>query len=438
MLRRFLLVLGGQALGGATLFVNSLLMARALGPSGRGMLALAVLIPTALLIVLNGGAHYGAVRFLARGEITTGDAAGALLLLTAGISFGVWAAAAVFWEFVRNVVYRGLPPVVVVLSLASLPLLLLVYYFEGVWVAAGEAGIALRVRTLQAIVNLVASVVAVMILDLGVPGAVTGFFLGGLAAAAMVLRGAHGLARSAWRFSWSTARRILRFGIEAHPGSLAEYALNRADSLLVGYLLDFRALGFYSVAVPAAELVWYASYAMRPVLFARTASEGTESSRLSAAVVRLTTGFAAVLGAAMMAASLVVVNLLLPAFQPALPVLAILVVAAVIAVVYQLLAAVVTSHGFGGSWSRRALIVLPLGLVAYIVLIRAFGIEGAAVGSLLAYGLESFLALHLFQKVCGLSPLEVLEPRRSDLDILRNALDRLRRTRSGRETDRAG
>src|ERR1019366_1198800 len=120
-----------------------------------------------------------------------------VFVFVALVSLFVAAVAAAFWSPLTRLVYRGAPPAAVVMSLLSFPGLLLIYVCEGLWIALGRMGIVAVVRLGQ------------------------------------------------------------RFGLTTHPGGLAEYALDRSDSVLVGYLLPFSALGFYSLAVPVAELVWY-------------------------------------------------------------------------------------------------------------------------------------------------------------------------------------
>jgi O-antigen/teichoic acid export membrane protein len=229
-------------------------------------------------------------------------------------------------------------------------------------------------------------------------------------------------------FSLELFKRVLRFGLAAYPSTLADYALYRMDTYMIGYLLGFQSLGYYSIAVPLAELVWYLTAAIRPVLFARTAhAVAEEANVVTPTTLRGVLAIALILAGLIFSGGYLIVHLFIPAFTPALPVLAILLAATVIALIFQLVLADLTSRGHGASASRIGIASLCCGILFYLVLIPRLGIMGAAMASFLSYFLQSALSLLWFWKLTGLSPWQVLAPRQSDLVLVSDFVGRLAR-----------
>lgn len=412
---------------GVLLFANNFLLARLLGPAGKGETALLVLIPTILMILFNAGFRLSAARLVARSGNRPERVLEMVFVFVALVSLFVAAVAAAFWSPLTRLVYRGAPPAAVVMSLLSFPGLLLIYVCEGLWIALGRMRIVAVVRLGQAFVYLVAGVTAIAVFHMGVEGGILGFLLGSGAAVAAIAVAAWRLGARPGRWPGSELREGLRFGLTTHPGGLAEYALDRSDSVLVGYLLPFAALGFYSLAVPVAELVWYVSYGMRALLFARTSGSAEEQAdQFTPLAVRGTVYLAGIVALGAFGAVAVLLRFWLPAFRPALPATGILLVATVVGVIFHLLTADLSARGFGARSSRISLTALPIGIAAYLWLIPRYGIVGAALGSLVAYSAETGLSVYWFARSTGISPASLLVPRRSDLDLAAFLVRRLR------------
>jgi O-antigen/teichoic acid export membrane protein len=402
-------------------------MAWLLGPAGKGKVALVILVPTIVLIVINAGFHLSAAYWVSRGEYRVRQVFGAIFCLTGILCAGLAVVLLLLLDPIQRVVYRGLSIPIVLVSCASLPALLLIFFTESVWVALDRSAVLFRVRLWQVAVYFPFGVLAVGVFGWGVFGAALAFTLGLWAGAAIVLVEAFRSASGPWGPSLPLVREGLRFGLASHPGNLAEYALMRGDTFLLGYLVEFSRLGLYSVAVPAAELVWYLSAAVRPVLFARTARAAAEDSNaVTPFVVRGVLLLSALAAVVVFAAGVVVLRTVLPTFAPAIPVLGILLVATVVGMVFQLVRTDLIARGLSKSASRLAMAILPFGLVIYVVLIRWEGIIGAALATLVIYAAESTAALLLYARLTGVAPRRMFVPERGDarrfLDALRSAL----------------
>jgi Na+-driven multidrug efflux pump len=79
---------------------------------------------------------------------------------------------------------------------------------------------------------------------------------------------------------------------------------------------------------------------------------------------------------------------------------------------------------------------LTVNIVANLILVPRFGINGAAASSSISYGLTAIVTLAVFQRLSGRSIVETLVIRPSDLRAARGLLEAVvRRLRGGRGED---
>jgi O-antigen/teichoic acid export membrane protein len=237
-------VAGAGVLGQAVAFVTAPILARALGPGGRGTVALLSVYDELSTNVCNAGLP-AAVGYAAKeGHASVPALLGAtrrfgLLLLPVSIAAGALVA---LWPL------RDLPPGARVVGFALVALSPVANTFliacRNVLMARGDL---VTLRTLPLVQALVRG------------GAVVGLAaLGWLepAVAAVSLSAAVVVANAlAWRRVGerpgpaAPLGPLLGFGLRSLPGTLSNLATNRLDQVLIAPLLGTRALGLYAVAV---------------------------------------------------------------------------------------------------------------------------------------------------------------------------------------------
>jgi len=189
------------------------------------------------------------------------------------------------------------------------------------------------------------------------------------------------------RLDISALRAQASYGARTQAGWIFQALNHRLDVFVVGYFVGTAGVGYYLVGVNLAELSWWVPMALGTVLFPKASAMGARDNfDMSAAACRrtLAINFAACLGL------LVVVRPLITVvyggeFQPSVDVFTILVPSGLIYTVHKVLGTSMAAHGrpqvtlFGGLASFPATVGLNL------LLVPAWGITGAAVASVLAY-----------------------------------------------------
>ncbi len=384
------------------------LLARALGPSGRGDLA-AILVPLGLMSQVAGlGLGTFAIREAALGRRTS-HLVGSLgpIVLAIGL------VSVVSGPFLAGLIAGGRETVYLflVVGFCTVPLGLFSDLLASIAVGSERWRTYIAVRFIPPLV-MVAGIVVLFVVDrLTVASAAVVSLVAGLASVLPLLP----LLRDGRpRFLGGLAREGLRFGGKAWIGGLGLAANVRLDQLLMTRLVAPRELGLYVVAVTSA------GFLLIPMLGALGVgglARFTYGERgLIAQVLRVS-----LLGAILVG---VILAMTLPAliplvfggdFRDAVVVSWVLLAANVPLAGANVLGTALTSCGRPGLASASQILALAITIPGLIVLLPILGAFGAALVSLLAYSASFSMLLILSRRELGGGFMEFLMVRRSDV-----------------------
>lgn len=230
------------------------------------------------------------------------------------------------------------------------------------------------------------------------------------------------------RPSSATLRESVAFGIRAWVGSLARFLNFRADQLLMAFIAPATALGIYAVAVNAAEVLLYFPSTTAVALMPLAARSG--------AAARVDLVLRAFRSAALLTvAGAIVVAIIGPPLIPVVfgddyqasttPFLWLLPGAVGFAAMSVFSSALVASSLPGHS-SLGPVVSLLTGLPLALALIPEYGPTGAAAASTVAFLTGGIASLALYRRHASFRWSTLALPRRGDLDVVR-ALVPLRR-----------
>jgi O-antigen/teichoic acid export membrane protein len=395
---------------------NGFFLARLIGPSGKGDYYLLTFLPPTLMVLSQLGLPQAFAFFAAR-DLTRGLVR-RTVVMTALISIPVLVVTLTLLPVLRASVLRGLEPLSIVVPLLALPLLLNATFTTGVvvgrqaarWLAVVNIGVAVSTTILM--------VLLAGILGLGVWGALTVFVLVAAIQAVGFLIGAARVSRAAGQAGSVSYRKLLRYGLPFYPGSLTMFFGYRADVYLLAWLLaDASApLGYYSMAVSMAELVFFFPNAVSTFFFPQVASGTREDSDRQVPVVsRVTVLLTALVGLALVPVATVAITHLLPAFQPSLPALFILLPGVVAISVTKVLSGYVSGLGRTGLTSIVSILVFSVNVVLNLFLIPRYGIIGASAASFVSYVLSAVAYSLIAARLAGTTPGVFWIPRIADI-----------------------
>jgi O-antigen/teichoic acid export membrane protein len=413
---------------------NVLVVARTLGPSGRGGVAFLTAIAwftsnLATFGVQEANANLAGAEPTSRRSLATNSLLFALL-------FGIGAAAFLvgliaLFPGVGGDSSSGLRW----LAFGSLPILVLGIYLRFLVQADYGFGVtnAAWLITPVANVGMNGLLAAFGVLSVGTAVAtwIAGQTLATLLLLAHVGRRLAGFGRPDLRL----ARRALRFGLQSHAGRVMLLGNYRLDQWLLGAIAGSRELGLYSVAVAWAEALWFLpttlSAVQRPDLV-RAAKR--EAARLSTLIFRAAVVLTLVSSAAMLLlAPFLCVTIFGDEFRGSIIDLRILILGSLGVVALKLLGNALTAQ------ARPVLASTAIGagfvatIVLDVILIPPYGGLGAAIASSLAYTAGGLAIVIIFSRALA-SPVVDLLPRGGELSLYWRAVStRLRRRRSVEE-----
>lgn len=401
---------------------TSAVMARSLGPEGKGLYSLAVLAGGMVYVALNLGIGAVSGFMLGRKRISFEELAGNWLSLSVVIGAGILALAL---ALAPALVPRFLPSVplwTVVTALCAVPFIMLNSNFQMLFRANDDFRSFNIVEILQPAAFLVLYVPAVFLARQRLLEASVGVYLvstvvGGLGAVLLAAR----LTRLSFRWNRPLVGESLRFGVQQNLGSFLDFLNFRFDMLLVNYFLDPANVGFYSISVILPEKLWYIPNVLSAVLHPRIAHAETEdqANRDTALVSRLT---ALIIGAGclgiLLLGRLLVRLLYSDRFLPAVSPLFILLPGAFMMSLARILTSDLTARGFPRANMWAGLVGLVSNVAINLVLIPRMGIAGAALASSISYSLYTIVVMIYFGRITGVRAAAIVVPRAGDVRYL--------------------
>jgi O-antigen/teichoic acid export membrane protein len=398
--------------------VTSPIIARTLGPSGRGELAAIF----AIVGVAPWISEIGLTAFLGRESARRVHPVGNLLGSTVPIAIATALIAVAVAVPVAHLMGRGRPVVVafIEIGLFMLPVNAVIQLFAGI--AGGEQrwNLIMSAKILSS-AGIAVAVVALRLLDaLTVDSVAIAYVaIGTLSNAPLlaVLRGTR-----PWHFEASLATEGVAFGVRSWLSTVAGVGNSYLDQVLMAGLVASRQLGFYALAVSIAGASTALVAATAGAIAPRVAAGEPD---LTARACRVTLLFVLASGTCIAVSSPFVLPFVWGhAFAPAVPMLVILLAASVFGVATLVIGAGLVAAGNPSATARAQIVALAITVPALIVVLPFAGGIGAAWVSLVAYAASFIITLNAASRQFALPRVMFLVPTRGDLRWLR---DRARR-----------
>lgn len=383
--------------------VNAAVIARVLGPSGKGILALTVLAPNIFALFLSGGISVANVYYIGqkRFDLPTLSAnATAFTVMATGL--GVAIAAVLYTTGLMEKLLPGVPPDLLALSMLGLPFSLLNSYFISLLQGRQLISQINLVSLMQRGSTVVLSLLTVALLGWGLTGAVLAVLASSVLSVAVLGVMLRRLGARFWpRWNRLVIKTTLKFGLRGYVANVLQFFNYRLDLFLVNYFLGPSSTGIYTVAVAMAEMLWYLPNAVGFVIFPKSANTKAETmNRFTPRVFRLTMALTVAGAVAMAIFGKPFIDIVYsPAFASAYGPMLALLPGVVLLGGGKVLTNEIAGRGYPqyNSIASGVSLVLTIGLD--LLLIPRLGVLGAAVASSVAYIAIFILALVFYRSV---------------------------------------
>ncbi len=400
--------------------ITNVILARSLGPDGRGVYAVAVMVSAIIALLAQLGIGPSNVYHLSKNLIDLDE------LIGHSTSLALLLGTSCFVLVLGYVVVTGSDTILgvgsrfVVVACAAVPFTLVTAFMQSLLQGGQRFFHFNAVLLIQYAVPTFALVIALLVFRDKTLGAVTAWAASAAITAGWAAYSVAPLSRISLRLHASTLRSLLRFGLISYLGNVTSFVNYRFDVLIVNLFAGARQVGLYAVGTSMAEIVWFITNAASVVLAPRVASAPREEAdRLTEAVARVVAfvTFVSAIGLALLAPFIVVVffgadfadsswavRLLLPG------------------IVTFSVSRILSMYLLGRNMLRVDLMASVVGLVVTLaldfLLIPSYGFRGAAVASSIAYTSAMLVNLTWVVTHSSITPARLLIVRPSDIRLL--------------------
>lgn len=423
--RAFAITFFSQAATFAVGIANSIVIARALGPEGRGSYAVLTATIGLVSLICGGGLQWSNTYRVARDATQLSKIVGNFLVFWCGICTALWTGFMLLPSEILAPLFPGVPRSLVILSLVLISIAILSTYITASFLGLQNFKQYNLFPMVQVLLYFLFNLATFLARKLSVQFVMINWIVSStivLGYQWVVLL--QTILPGKIKIGFAGLGEGLRIGGRALAVNLLGTLLFRSDIFLINYYLGAVAVGYYSIAVVVAELILRIPNIAGNILFPKVSQHlGTLAAVITAKLSRLTTLFAiiATLGLALCGRWLIVLAYG-PQFAYSYYLLLWLLPGLVGMCIQVVLGNYYAGRGYHPVTVWSAAVALGANIGLNIVLVPAVGVAGAAVSSSVAYLLLFGINL-LYFTVKNQVPLpDVICPRREDLRALRRSI----------------
>ncbi|PIZ56649.1 hypothetical protein COY23_02805 [bacterium (Candidatus Torokbacteria) CG_4_10_14_0_2_um_filter_35_8] len=403
------------------------ILARVLGVEGKGAYALVLLVPKMAVTLGNLGIRGANIYFLGKKEKEERNIIANSLFLAFIIGLFIIFIIFIIFSPLRENFFSGVPQNYLYFGIFSIPFLLLSSYFNGVIIAK------------DLIKKLVVKDVVINVISLLLLGLTVWYFKLGLIAALVVwfiilvvdafinfVFVNQASRKIKWRFSVPVFKESIVYGLKIYLGNLVQFLNYRLDMFLVSFFMGVRFVGFYSIAVSLAELIWYFPDSFATMLFPRVSSSSEkENNRFTPLVTRNVALLLLIEILFILVTGRFVVWLLYgEGFFPSLRPFYFLLPGVLILGFGKILSADLAGRGKPVINAYISIVALFINISLNIYLIPKMGMSGAALASTISYTVTGILTIIYFIKLTGCKLSKILFVQKEDFAYYRDFINK--------------
>jgi len=407
----------------------SIIIARILGPEGRGIYFLAMLLPSLLITFGNFGIGQASIFYIGKRKYSSEEVLGSNIILSLLFGISGFLVGLTIVLLFRDSLFPGIARIYLILALLALPLeffLIFVGYFLLGLQRIKEFNF---INIIQSFILLLLLLILLLGFKFGIKTTITAnilsCFIGVIILFYLTKKIKGAIHLSCNKFYVKDA---FKYGFKVYLVNFISFLHYRIDIFLINLLLNPLAVGFYSIAVALAEKIWLISQSAALVLFPRVSSE-TDKKRLKEFTplvcrsILLITSLGAIL--LFFLARMLIIFFYSNKFSNSVLPFQILLIGAVAISGWKILANDIHGRGKPELNIYVSATSVVLNVFLNIIWIPKYGIVGAAWATSLSYSFAFIVITILYSKISGNYIWSVILPKKDDFYLYKNLLKKL-------------
>ena len=415
---------------------SSVIIARMLGPQGRGIYSLAILLPGLLAVFTNLGIGPASVFYIGKKKYSPKEVFGTNIIFAGLISIFTIIIGLIIVFFFSDKLFPGVPKECLFLALSVIPLHFFSSFSVNILLGLQKIKKYNFIQLIQNFIFLFLIVIFLLGLRFGVKAVITANILSAFVGCTVLFfqtkKETNGIV-------FSLNREILRdffsYGSKVYLGNILGFLHYRIDMFMVNIFLNPVAVGFYSIAVTLAEKIWLISESTATVLFPRVSSETNEESlnKFTPSVCRNTL-FITTLSAIFLflIGRWLIILLYSKEFSDSVLPFQILLIGSITISGWRILANDLYGRGKPLLNSYITGISVIINIILNIIFIPKFGISGASWATAISYTVALIMITIVYSRISGNRIVDIIFIKKSDLRYYKNFLTSFKnRAKSG-------
>lgn len=411
---RFILLFGS--------FIVSIVLARLLGPEGKGIMTAVLVFPTLIASLADMGIRQSTAYYVGRKQYSLNDIISSISFLWLITTAGSMVSVLLYFYFGPSNHYSW---DILIVALLIIPFKLIENYAKGIMLGRNQIGVINFSQIIHLIANYIFVFLFVWILDLNVLGALIAQVGISFTVATYYLIKVIPYGKIRFKPIKPIPRKIFFRGFSF---AIVLFIINlnyKVDIMMLDYMVPSSDIGIYSVGVNFAELIWQIPSAVGMVIFSKSTTtvkqmdsvqRATSILRLVMPVMALAAIFIAIL------APIVITVLYGNAFSESGNILRIMLPGVVFITISKVLHPELAGRGYPLFSLRVFVVTLILNIVLNLMFIPSFGIYGAAVTSTICYILAGLGFAFMYSKREGIPMKSTFILTKKDMDFVTNQI----------------
>ncbi|WP_157663860.1 flippase [Sutcliffiella horikoshii] len=399
-------------------FIVSIILARLLGPEGKGIITAIFVLPNLLISIADLGIKQSTAYYIGKKIYRVEEMLPSIIILWI-VSSGISILIGISYFLTGPDKLYGWNLLLIVLL--TIPLNLLNQYLSGILLGKEKIGVFNTKIIISFVINFLGVLILVWWFKMGVLGAVIVQIFISLCTIIYILWHVKKLINFRTIVKRKITNLIVKRGF-SFALALFIISLNyRIDIIFLERLTSSAEVGVYSIGVSISELIWQLPAAIGLVIFSKNVNAKTDEIAYLRAIklLRISLPFL-ILGSLMIwLLAPQIINLLFgKEFSAASEVIRLLLPGVLSIVIVKILHPDLAARGYPLFALKILIFPLITNVILNLILIPSLGIEGAAIASTISYLIGGFLFAWVYARKESISLRDVLIINKNDIKLL--------------------
>ena len=395
-----------------------IMIARILGPAGKGNFTLIVLVNSIVLALVSGGFVNAQIHLKRKYTIEKLMVNTLFLVCVVGVLSFVPIIAILL--FFKTSVFREVGFGLLILSISFIPMQLCSMTFKRAVQSQYDIKTFNILEMLQSVFFLGFLAIVYIFVFKNVLWTLCAWLIASIlsfATAYFVVRSRFRLEREL--LDRKVMREIVTFAAKASVGGLFGFFQYRFDMFIVGYFLDAAAVGLYSIGIVVAEIIWRIPTAITNVLLPKVANITDEkANKITPMICRQTALLILAIALLFFVFSdYLIITLFGSAYYPSIAVLRWMLPGVCFISIWKIIINDLNARGYPLLYGYSAVVGFSVTILFDIIFIPLYGINGAAIASSIAYLSSLMTVVTIYSFKTGV-PLSSFLPKFKDIQEL--------------------